>query len=106
MIRSGMEMKAAMALNVLVAASLLGLGGCVTQTYDEVHVRNWTRESIEQQFPAGTSKKQVFARMGNPISESSTDGVTRWVYQGGSGQDQVTFVFQNEKLVDTRFAAT
>jgi outer membrane protein assembly factor BamE (lipoprotein component of BamABCDE complex) len=92
---------------VMVAATvcLAGLSGCVTpQTYDEIHVSGWTRDSIDQQFPPGASKKQVFERLGNPFSEGSAGDLTRWDYADGvSGQRHVAFYFRNGTLVEKRF---
>jgi outer membrane protein assembly factor BamE (lipoprotein component of BamABCDE complex) len=88
-----------------VTACLAGLAGCVTpQTYDEIHVRGWTRDRVDQQFPPGVSKKQVFEKLGNPVSESSAGGLTRWDYaDGASGQRHVALYFRNDTLVEKRF---
>lgn len=96
-------MKAVMA--TLAAVCVVGLAGCVIpQTYDEVHMSNWTRERIEQQFPAGTTKKQVFAKLGSPLVDHSGNGFTRWDYISGvSSKRDVSFVFREGKLVEKQF---
>ncbi|REE18385.1 hypothetical protein B0G71_1397 [Paraburkholderia sp. BL27I4N3] len=95
-----LAMKARITQAALVGACLAGVTGCVTtQTYNSVKAHGWTRDSIERQFPAGTDRKKVFAKMGNPFRELSADGATWWIYSGGgSGEDQVTFIFRNGKL--------
>jgi len=85
----------------MVAACVTALGGCaMPQTYDQIHTRNWTQESIDQRFPLGTTEKQVFEKLGSPFYELTKDGLTRWDYVGGtSAQQVVTFVFNQGKLV-------
>jgi len=90
----------------VVAACLAELGGCVTPTYtyDQIHTRNWTRESIDQRFPSGTSKAQVLDKLGSPFGEKSAGDLTRWDYVGGvSGQLHVMFLFRNGSLIEKRF---
>jgi len=98
-------MKATVVQSAVVAACLAGVTACVTtQTYYSVKQHGWTRDSIEEQFPAGTDRKKVFAQMGSPFRELSVDGATWWIYSGGgAGKDQVAFIFRNGKLVETRF---
>jgi len=97
--------KATIVQATLVATCLAGMTACVTtQTYYSVKQHGWTRDSIEEQFPAGTDRKKVFAQMGSPFRELSVDGATWWIYSGGgAGKDQVAFIFRNGKLVETRF---
>ncbi|WP_147439511.1 hypothetical protein [Paraburkholderia sp. BL17N1] len=90
----------------MVAACLAGLGGCVTptHTYDEIHSRGWTRESIDQRFPAGTSQKHVFEKLGGPFATKSAGNLSRWDYVGGaSGQLHVAFLFRDGLLFEKRF---
>jgi outer membrane protein assembly factor BamE (lipoprotein component of BamABCDE complex) len=89
----------------IAAMCVVVLGGCVTaQTYDEIHVRGWTQQSIDQRFPPGTPEKKVFAELGSPFSETTNGSVTRWDYVGGtSAQQVVTFVFNGGKLVDKKY---
>jgi outer membrane protein assembly factor BamE (lipoprotein component of BamABCDE complex) len=91
----------------LVAPCIAGLSGCGRpQTYDEIHARNWTQESMDQRFPLGTTEKQVFAKLGSPFYELTKDGLTRWDYVGGpNAQQVVTFVFNNGKLVHKVYRA-
>jgi outer membrane protein assembly factor BamE (lipoprotein component of BamABCDE complex) len=98
-------LKSALATLAAAAACVAGLAGCVTpQTYDDVHVSDWTRERIEQQFPEGTTKKHVFAELGGPFEDHSGNGVTRWDYVGGvSSQRHVWFLFRDGKLVEKQF---
>jgi outer membrane protein assembly factor BamE (lipoprotein component of BamABCDE complex) len=99
------KMKKLVVLTVF-AASLAGLAGCVTPTYtyDQIHTRNWTRESLEQRFPAGTSKVHVLEQLGGPFAEKSAGDLTRWDYVGGaSGQLHVMFLFRNGQLFEKRF---
>ena len=95
-----------LAVLTVVTACLAGLGGCVTPTYsyDQIHTRNWTRESIDQRFPAGTSKTQVLGKLGSPFAEKSAGNLTLWDYVGGaSGQLHVMFIFKNTNLIEKRF---
>ncbi|WP_345810745.1 hypothetical protein AAGS40_07975 [Paraburkholderia sp. PREW-6R] len=83
-----------------------GLSGCITptHTYDEIHARGWTRESFEQRFPAGTTEKQVFNKLGSPFASKNAGDLTRWDYVGGvSGQEHVMFIFRNAQLVEKRY---
>lgn len=85
----------------MVAACIAGMSGCGgPQTYDEIHARNWTQESMDQRFPLGTTEKQVFEKLGSPYYELTKGSLTRWDYVGGrSAQQVVMFVFNNGKLV-------
>jgi outer membrane protein assembly factor BamE (lipoprotein component of BamABCDE complex) len=94
------------AMAAVVAACLAGLGGCVTPTYsyDQIHSRDWTHEGFDQRFPTGTSKKQVFAKLGSPFAENAVGDLTRWDYvSGASGQLHVAFIFRNGVLAEKRF---
>jgi outer membrane protein assembly factor BamE (lipoprotein component of BamABCDE complex) len=94
------------AVAVVVAACLAGLSGCVTPThsYDQIHSRDWTHEGFDQRFPAGTSKRQVFEKLGGPFAESVAGDLTRWVYVGGaSGQLHVALIYRSGLLVEKRF---
>jgi outer membrane protein assembly factor BamE (lipoprotein component of BamABCDE complex) len=98
-------MKAFAVLTIAVAC-LAGASGCATSThtYDEIHSRGWTRASFDQRFPAGTSERQVFEKLGSPFATKSAGDITRWDYVGGiSGQLHVTFLFRNGLLVEKRF---
>ncbi|MBB5409370.1 outer membrane protein assembly factor BamE (lipoprotein component of BamABCDE complex) [Paraburkholderia sp. HC6.4b] len=97
-------MKTLAALAV-VSACMSGLAGCApTQTYDQIHVRGWTREGLERRFPTGTSQRQVLEKLGSPYSQSAADGLIRWDYVGGaSGHSHVVFLFRNGALVQKQF---
>ncbi|CAE6856979.1 hypothetical protein R75461_07765 [Paraburkholderia nemoris] len=90
----------------LAAASAAGLIGCVQpQTYGRAPAVAWTRDAIEQAFPEGTPRKQVFARLGNPSGEHSANGLIEWDYGNGrSSLHSVTFIFSDETLVEKRFS--
>ena len=95
-----------LAVLTVVAACLVGLSGCVTPTYsyEQIHTRNWTRESMDQRFPSGTSKAQVLEKLGSPFGEKSAGDLTRWGYVGGvSGQLHVMFFFKNANLIEKRY---
>jgi outer membrane protein assembly factor BamE (lipoprotein component of BamABCDE complex) len=95
-----------LAVVTALTVCLAGLSGCVTPThsYNEIHTHNWTRESMEQRFPAGTSKAQVLDKLGSPFAVNSSGDVSRWDYVGGaSGQLHVVFLFKNGNLVEKRF---
>ena len=103
-IRVGEKMKKLVTLTA-VTACLYGLGGCVTRTYsyDQIHTRNWTRESIDQRFPSGTSKTQVLEKPGSPFAEKFAGDLARWDYVGRvSGQLHVMFLFRNGGLIEKR----
>jgi outer membrane protein assembly factor BamE (lipoprotein component of BamABCDE complex) len=95
-----------LAVLTAVTACLVGLCGCVTPTYsfDQIHTRNWTRESMDQRFSSGTSKAQVLEKLGSAFAEKSAGDLTRWDYVGGvSGQLHVMFIFKNANLIEKRF---
>ncbi|WP_158938169.1 hypothetical protein [Burkholderia sp. S171] len=96
----------AFAILAVSAACLAGLGGCVTPmySYDEVHVRGWTHESLDQRFPVGTSATQVFEKLGSPFATSAAGDLSRWDYVGGvSGQLHVVLLFKNSALIQKQF---
>jgi outer membrane protein assembly factor BamE (lipoprotein component of BamABCDE complex) len=97
---AGLWIAAAMAVSCVA-----GLSGCGSpQTYDEIHARNWTPESIEQRFPMGTTEKHVFEKLGSPFFELTQGNLTRWDFVGGKNAQQVvTFIFDNGKLVHKGF---
>lgn len=90
----------------IAAACAAGLSGCVTptHTYDQIHSRDWTRESFETRFPNGTSEKQVFNKLGGPYAFKDVGELTRWDFVGGpSGQQHVTMIFRNGILIQKQY---
>jgi hypothetical protein len=87
---------------IVLATCLGGLAGCITPlTYSEVHshVYEWSPVQVDRQFPLGTPKKAVFAKLGDPSKEIAADGLLRWDYDGGKSSHQsVTFIFRNDRL--------
>ncbi|WNC90862.1 hypothetical protein RI103_05785 [Paraburkholderia sp. FT54] len=82
------------------------LSGCAapTYTYDQIHSRGWTRESIDQRFPAGTPQATVLDKLGGPFAVKSAGDLSRWDYVGGvSGQQHVVFIFRNGLLAEKRY---
>jgi outer membrane protein assembly factor BamE (lipoprotein component of BamABCDE complex) len=98
------EMKA-LKIPAVIVVCLAGLAGCAPmQTYDEMHTRGWTHESIAQRFPAGTSKQVVIQKLGSPFAERSAGDMTRLDYVGGASSLQhVAFYFKNGALVQNQF---
>jgi hypothetical protein len=52
--------------------------------YGDARVYDWSRPGIEAQFPDGTTKSTVFARLGKASTESQENDVVRWEYTGHS----------------------
>ena len=48
--------------------------------YGDARVYDWSRPGIEAQFPDGTTKSTVFARLGKASTESQENDVVRWEY--------------------------
>ena len=95
----------ALTISAVVVACLTALGGCAPmQTYDEMHTRGWTQESIAKRFPTGTSKQVVIQKLGSPFAERSAGDMTRLDYVGGAtSQQHVAFYFKNGALIQNQF---